>query len=546
MASTWTALSWHYARQAVPMLLLMLLVMILGPLSIKGLFVLSHLTVELDFLAETPQYYFNYVPMAFLFFLTVVFTGQDGIRNSVYPMPVSTSGLVAWQLTLAMVTVAAQNFIVVSAYEFLFSADWPIFAPTMLMIAGVVLAHAILWSLYDISLARLAGCGVVIAAFVGWCVWLHFPGGWKSEPQFLTELTASTWLILVTVVVASWWVALHMIGRHRCGETRIQSTSDDVLRKVDDLLLDWFSPEQPKLPSGQAALAWHEWRRSRLISIVVGIAMAGIPVFVSCVSINSSRSFKYLEVCVAVTCLLAVATGLVGGQVATAGIWISSTAGGMSKFLATAPLSDRDIGRTILRGMFRASSVMWLVVVLAGMTVPCVMYLTADGPTRTTWLREVWFYEAHGAAAVPVVIVLSSLVAWTVSGSFGGLMMTGRQVLISSVVFTLTTGGFLGLFVIQYVLPESAQEAAITGAGVVAGLTAAALTVWLFATAKQKQFVDSRTIVIGGAIWLCVSALLVSTLPFEPVWQAVACCFATLSVAPFASAPLAISWNRHR
>lgn len=546
MASTWTALSWHFARQAVPMLLIMLLAMVLGPLSIKGLFALSHLTTELDFLSETHRFYFNYVPMAFLFFLAVVFTGQDGIRNSVYPMPVSTGGLVAWQLTLAVVVVAAQNLIVVSAYGILFSADWPILVPTMLMIAGAVLAHAIVWSLYDISLARLAGCGVVIAAFVGWCAWLHFPGGWKSEPQLLTELTASTWLILVTVVVTSWWAALHMIRKHRCGETRISSPSGDVLRKLDDLLLDRFSSEQPELANGQTALAWHEWRRGRLISIVVGVAMAGIPVFVSCVSINNSRSFKYLEGCVAVTCLLAVATGLVGGQVASAGIWSSSTVGGMTKFLATAPLSDRDIGRTVLRSMFRACGVMWLLVVLAGMTVPSFMYLTADEPTRTTWLREVWFYEAHGAAAVPVVIVLSSLVAWTVSGSFGGLVMTGRQVLISSVVFTLTTGGFLGLFVIKYVLPESAREPAITGAGVVAGLAAAALTAWLFAKAKQKQFVDSRTIVIGGAIWLCVSVLLVSTLPFETVWQAVACGFATLSVAPFASAPLAISWNRHR
>jgi hypothetical protein len=546
MSSTWTALTWHYARQALPMLAMMVLVMIAGPLAVKGLFVLNHLTVEMEFLSETPRFYFSYVPMAFLFFLTVAFTGQHEIRNAAYPMPVSTGGLVGWHLVLAMLVVAIQNVFVLSAYRILVSVDWPIFEPTVLMMVGAVLAHAVAWSLYDISLARLAGCLLVIAAFFGWGAWLHFPDGWNSEPHFLPAFSVATWLTLATILAASWYVAVHMIRKHRCGATRILSTSDDVLRKVDELLLDWFSPEQPNFSNGHNALAWHEWRRGRLVSIIVGLAMAAIPVVTAFVALNSSRGFKYLEGCVAVTSLLAVATGMVGSQVASVGLWSSSKVGEMSTFLATAPLSDRDIGKIILRNMLRTSWLMWFVVALAGMTVPTVVYLTADAPTRLTWLREVWLYKAHGAAAVPIVLGLSSLVAWTISGSFGGLVMTGRQTLISGVVFTLITGVIVQMILINFVLPESAKEPVITGVGIVCGLAAAALSVWLFVRARQRDFVSSQTIAIGAAIWMCVCALLVSTLPFEPFWQAVACGLATLTVAPFASAPLAVSWDRHR
>ena len=82
MASTWTALTWHYARQALPMLMFSVLVMIGGPLGVKGVFVLRELTAEMEFLAETPRFYFNYLPLSFLFFLVGVFSGQQGLRNA--------------------------------------------------------------------------------------------------------------------------------------------------------------------------------------------------------------------------------------------------------------------------------------------------------------------------------------------------------------------------------------------------------------------------------------------------------------------------------
>jgi hypothetical protein len=546
MASIWTALTWHYARQALPMLMFTVLVMIGGPLAMKGLFVLNGLTVEMEFLSETSRLYFNYLPLAFLFYLVGVFSGQQGIRNATYPMPVSTGGLVGWHLVLAIVVIAGQNVVVVSAYRILFSVDWPIFEPTVLMIVGVVLTHAIGWSLYDISLTRFFGCSLVIAAFSGWCAWLHHPDGWNAEPQFLSAFSVSTWLTLAIILIGSWSVAVHVIGKHRCGATRILSTSDDFLRRVDELVLDWFAPDQPEFSNGHSALAWHEWRRGRLLSLVIGLSMAAIPVFTSLIALNSSRRFNYLEGCVAVTCLLAVATGLVGGQVASVSIWGSTQVGGMSNFLATAPLSDRDMGKIILRNMFKTSWRMWLVVVVAGMTVPAIVYLVSDDSTRLSWLREVWFYNVHGAAAVPIVLGLSSLASWTVSGSFGGLVATGRQTLITGVVCSLVSLAVAVPFFVKYVLPVSAQRPVNIGVGVICGLAAAGVSVCLFVKARQRDFVSSQTILIGGAIWLCLCALLVGVLRFEPVWLAVACGVATLSVAPLASAPLAVSWNRHR
>ena len=108
MASIWKVLTWHYGRQAVPMIGLMFLSMVLGPLAIKGMFLLGGLHVESDFLGETltlPRFYLNYLPLAFVFFAAVVFSGQNDIRHTVYPLPISTPHLVAWHLILGILSI---------------------------------------------------------------------------------------------------------------------------------------------------------------------------------------------------------------------------------------------------------------------------------------------------------------------------------------------------------------------------------------------------------------------------------------------------------
>lgn len=549
MIAVWRAMTWHYLRQVIPMLGLMILVMILGPLAVKGMFLLSGLSFEADFLAEMserPQFYFNYLPLAFLFFAVVVFSGQDGIRQTSYAMPISNTHLAMWHLILAALSVTAQNVTVLLAYDALFQTGWPILEPTLLMIAGFVLAQGLAWSLYDFSFRRLLGCGLVFGAFVWWCVELHFPGGHDGGPAFMGELSWVSWLVLAGVIALGGWLATRSLGRHRRRDTRLWSIGDDAARKLDELLLSWFSPAQPEFADGLAALRWNEWRRGRLFGIAMGLGMAVIPVIAGIAAVFTSTNYQLLKGCLVITCWLGVFGGLVSGQVICMSIWADPRTGGMSTFFATAPVSDRDMGRILLRNVFWSNQLMWLSVMVLGLAIPTTVLLTADSQWRLESLQRLWQYQQFGNAVIPITIVLSALAAWVVAGSFGSLSMTGRNVLIGVIVFSMIGAAVVGTFIIRFLLPEAWQVAVAAGSCLFCGLAASGFSLWMFRKAFVRQLITAHTILIAAGIWLLETVFLATVLPFPPVWRAVFCLVASLTVTPLASAPLAVAWNRHR
>ncbi len=360
---------------------LMFIVMVLGQLAFKGMFVLSGLNFEAEFLGEMsarPRFYFNFLPLAFVFFAAVVFSGQTEIRQTVYPLPISTAHLVAWHLILAMISIAALNVGVLTAYDYLFETHWPVFQPTALMLAGMVLAQGLGWSLYDFSFRRLGGCLLVFAAFAWWCTDLHFPNGYDADPSFMSTFSPLSWLVLTAVTAGGWSLSVRMLGRHRRGETLLSTTSDNPAIKIDELLFDLFAPAQPIFSNGLTALRWTEWRRGRLFGVAAGLAVSIIPVVAGIAACFTSTNYRLVEGCLAITCFLAVASGLVSGQVITMSIWASPSAGGMSTFFGSAPLSDRDLGRVILRNLFCSNQLRWATLSVLGLAFPSMGLLTSS------------------------------------------------------------------------------------------------------------------------------------------------------------------------
>jgi hypothetical protein len=140
--------------------------------------------------------------------------------------------------------------------------------------------------------------------------------------------------------------------------------------------------------------------------------------------------------------------------------------------------------------------------------------------------------------------------AWTSAGVFASIMLTGRRGLVGLIVFAtiaLTLGGTLTA---KNWLSPQAQEYLLEGGLFCGGIGFAAYTVWVFATARRRLLIGGPTLYFAATAWAALCTLLgfvwrIHSAPGLAILVFVAGIFA-LSVAPLASAPLALTWNRNR
>ena len=126
----------------------------------------------------------------------------------------------------------------------------------------------------------------------------------------------------------------------------------------------------------------------------------------------------------------------------------------------------------------------------------------------------------------------------------------------SSIVFCTTIGvpasAVVGLFLWKYGLPGELQHtAALTVQMSISAVCILSAPVG-FLLGHQLGITDQRTLRHGIGVWLVVVATgLVLTLGFSSIGTTLRDilfveCLLTLPIAPFALAPLAVAWNRHR
>jgi hypothetical protein len=75
-------------------------------------------------------------------------------------------------------------------------------------------------------------------------------------------------------------------------------------------------------------------------------------------------------------------------------------------------------------------------------------------------------------------------------------------------------------------------------------------TLWAFVAARRRSLIGWPTVYVGASVWAALTAvvMMVWAVGFPGTLAAVSFLIgaAALSVAPLATAPLALAWNRHR
>ena len=212
----------------------------------------------------------------------------------------------------------------------------------------------------------------------------------------------------------------------------------------------------------------------------------------------------------------------------------------MGHFTATRPMSDTDMGRAILRTAAKSILLTWSIWV-AALLIVCAC-LVACGAKEAIKLPQDWKWWYF-----PITL----LGPWIVSGILASSLLVGptsyrARYLACSIPAALIIIAVLSKFLLsrdaQTLLDETLVAVATTAIVLACGSA-------LFA-ARRRQLIQGPTVWAAAIVWIAATAGLAlkwpeNAMPHGLGYLLIAAA-AALMVAPVASVPLALSWNRHR
>jgi hypothetical protein len=466
--------------------------------------------------------------MSMLMFAAAVMTSQ-GQLTRFYALPITTSTLVTWLFVPAMALIAVASAASTAILNLVFDLNWPIWGPALFAAAALVAVEAVLW-LTESTGWVIVGLTLVAAALGLW---------FKARYGALFSMPVHQWLevtpwhvaTLAAIVVAAWCVGVFAVGRNRRGDRLPALGLWAWLLRV----LDSGVPIDRRFRTPAAAQIWFEWRAKGWA--MPAVVVFGIVLGVTGWSIFSQNGAELLEG-------FAFGGGLLSGAAIVVGLIIGNTGRDdksyeIGQFLATRPVTNTEFARTILLTSAQSVFAGWLIWALSfGAVYLCLVPtgLIATPPA----LRELpwWYYPA------------TLLGPWAIVAVGASIGLTGRS-LLWPLLLCGVPGGWCGMsLLVRAVFSPESQAVFLQASWTVFTVGCLLGTAWAFAAAKRRALIGLPTLSAGLCAWLALAAVVALGSTRQPASPALVSVWligiSALVVAPLASAPLALAWNRTR
>jgi hypothetical protein len=482
-----------------------------------------------------------------LFCLVAAILSVREQTSRAYTLPVSTAMLVAWRMAPAMVLISLETLASIAALNAAFGLDWPLLGPALLAPVALAMTQATLWFSEKSSLLTL-NIGIT-GSIIG--LW------YKSRYGAIFSMPSHAWVTVTPVematllmfAIASYFVAVAGVARNRCGEklttrgavawlewvfdlrtetigylllSRLEATNNAMLRSPTDTQFvsewqrkGWLLPGVVAFGGSVAALIWLVFSRSP-VELVEGMIGGGM--------------------------ILSLA-GILGGLV-VGNCGFSDSSSEMGHFLATRPLTDRQLAATLLKVAAWTVLISWAVWVVPSAIVAGLLAVTGNPPQSLMITQLQWWY-------LPVTL----LGCWITVSVSASCIATGRAVLPAT-LFALFIVAAVALLLVAKSLDRESQARMYSVIRIVCGLGFGCLTLFGMIAARRRSLIAARVLAIAGCVWLGICAVIVAEclrVSYSVVSSIATAStivlligVAALSVAPLALAPLAIAWNRHR
>jgi len=455
------------------------------------------------------------------------------IPDQLYVKPVSSRFLVSIYLVLSILSAVLIHLIAVLLYRFVGHLDWPVIIPLICMISIIIFAYAAFWSFSDAPFL----CWIAISIICGFFSIFSMEFIFKRQVSlqyFLLNIMPFLFVIDIVALVISFKAVKHA----RYGEKLRSARFWERLYFRLKVLLpgnNW------QLKTPEKAYFWLLFRNGGLIMPYMSLFFIFITVLVFVFMLEQEKIQEVKECIITFAFLIFFMFPLIGALMSHQ----QDKWSGISFHIAARPISDRSIVVTIFKVFITGYIIGWIVY-LIGLAIMLTLLLTKGYLD----LSDISIRELQ--QMIPFFsfpkILLYLLGIWSAVGLTGSLFMTGRKWPIFSF--------FLAIFILPIIL----MLANLFGDKIF-NHSLHSLLIWLFVlgsiggtllamkSASRKGLLSSSFagIIIAVYIICCIIGLLLNfDFAHGLTNNALLCGLIALPFAPFATAPLALYWNRHR
>ncbi|WP_417385091.1 hypothetical protein [Gimesia sp.] len=563
MSSALISTTKSFCKRAWPGASIAVAALVVVPLMIRIL-----MRLQGDRVPYTDQEIFNlhftYLGISWVIFLTITVRALAGSQKYCRGLPISSRAIATW-LMLAMVgLVVVLQLATNGAYRALFfderwlSDYWPVSGPVLFLVTLILTGHAIFWTLNAPSYTRIIlSVGIVVALF-WWFVSRYFPHGFQAEAVPWSHVTLGEFVLMQLVSLAAWYQGTRAFAGIRSGTAVPSSQWIGTRDWYHSLITGTSSSRHTTLESHRAALARLHWRDSCQRAVILGGGLFGIAVLVLNTVMRKEfgagpiqMSNGFVQIYLMFSIIAALVVGLIVGE-GTCGPGRTE----MKGFLAVAPLSDRDFAGALFRNLFKTvlySSLLIQAGLMLNMLIYVAPWLLQGEQISMVAYRMLMFWLGDA-----VYFLCSLALFWAIAANVISVFWTGRSWFYFLVIGSIF--GCFGLFVFIGYFTDRVSDSQNFGYLLMAFFLLLAFLICVgvvtaFITACRRGLTKVSTAGIVGGLWL-VGSLAAIWLKFPAPTERDAmltiCLYVfllslyALAYAPFATIPLALSWNRHR
>ena len=488
----------------------------------------------------------------FICFACLIFSSQFDRKNKrlgfpahLYVKPTQTWVLVGWQMLLPAVTIVLLYLVSVGCVRISLGVTWPLLGPMLLLAAAVACTQAVFWSMVGFHVLRFGTCLLVLAELQCWQFSRYgaiegYPNTSRLNEMWI-GITFGELLTLVSCLGAAYIVAVIGVSRDRRGDCVGWPGFWGRLDCVRDLL----PGRQKPFNSPGAAQFWREWHeKDWLMPAASGFCVAGI-ILLNIFGISDAN----------VTILLFVQLfqiGLCGPFFAGLIIGQCGRKSKIDDFKATLPVSNSKLSAMILRpgaaGILSA-----LAIYIAGLLFMIGwFFMVGEGETVIRGWHN--FIDAVHDDNTLLLVAVGIIIAWGLMGLGASMTFMGRPWLLWGLTLVICSIGpiFIALDTLHALnlIPLGIVPALWSSAPWTIGTCCLFGTAWAFLAARRRYLIASKTLCLGLGVWLmlCISVGFMLFPGKGPELSSIVLAMGLLMlpVAPLATAPLALAWNRHR
>lgn len=466
-----------------------------------------------------------------------VLLGNQRELSAYYTLPIPIWKLVGWKMLYAVAAAVLSYLALAMVLNVLFGAEWPLLGQSLFVAVCVMWGQALTWSLHRSQLVAVIARMTAVMLLGGWVISRYMTGPLLDQQlKSWDTVTTGEWTSLVAMAIAAYLYCLIGVSRDRYG-----SVPD--FRSIGEAIEQFFNrldADEQKFRSRNQALFWYQWRQKSFLIPAVISAVAIVTVawsWLPWVDMNTT-----IKVCTGLSVLGMLYCAAIGMLVGNYNDDLKP-----HSFNTTRPATDTEMAHSVLKTMSWSIVLAWLIWCVSIALVASRFVLAGR---FAELIQQIKIVALDGAAIWWIwgYIIGGLMVSWSAAGIVASLCLS-RMSLVNSVAYAVFGAWLVWCTMVFTLLPHEWHRPFIDatfgtlGAGFIIG------TLIANGVALRHRLIRWQAILAGAiasVVLLSVVYVLYNQVHYTLGMFIFALGICCLPAAPLATAPLAVSWNRHR